>query len=106
MTSVQTANVVNELQDLRPADILLGLYQYGIEGCLEGNARQVSAVLVELIGALNFDYEEISNGLFRIYDYCLRLVKAGKLGDVAGILEELRDAWSEALQLQETRASS
>jgi hypothetical protein len=33
-------------------------------------------------------------------------VKAGKLGDVAGILEELRDAWSEALQLQETRASS
>ena len=78
--------------------LLLGIYEAGIEGCQKQDGRQTSAALVELIGALNFEYEEASMGLFRLYDYCLRQVRDKKFTEVAQILADLRDAWTEALQ--------
>ena len=86
--------------------LLLGIYQAGIEGCQKEDGRQASAALVELIGALNFEYEEASMGLFRLYEYCLRQIQGKRFGEVATILAELRDAWTEALQEKGALASA
>jgi flagellar protein FliS len=77
--------------------LLLGLYEAAIEGCQKLDTRQSSAAIVELIGALDFTYEDAAFGLFRLYDYCLRQIKGGEFGEVAGIMAELRDAWTNAL---------
>ena len=54
--------------------------------------------LVELIGALNFDYQEIALGLFRLYDYCLTALGRGRFDEASGIMRELKAAWEQALQ--------
>ena len=90
--------IEKSLNEIPKETLLLGIYEAGIEGCQKQDGRQASAALVELIGALNFDYEEASMGLFRLYDYCLRQVREKKFNEVARILADLRDAWTEALQ--------
>ena len=79
-----------------PAQLLLQLYDHAIAGALRQDQRQVNAALVELIGSLNFDYEEIALGLFRLYDWCMRRARAKDWEEVLGILRELRAAWAQA----------
>jgi len=103
MSPIESA--VKEI-NLPKETLLLGIYEAGIEGCQKQDSRQASAALVELIGALNFDYEEASMGLFRLYDYCLRQVREKKFNEAAQILADLRDAWTEALQQNGALASA
>lgn len=53
------------------------LYQRGIAGCLERDGAAVREVLLELVGALNFDYEQAARELGRLYDAALRQVDGG-----------------------------
>jgi flagellar protein FliS len=59
----------------------------------------------ELLGALRVDVGEVAQNLFKLYDYILRsLVDAGvknnkgKVVEVVGYLENLRDAWDDAIR--------
>ena len=83
-----------------PAQLLLQLYDHAIAGALNQDQKQVNAALVELIGALNFDYEEIAVGLFKLYDWCMRRARAKDWEEVLGILRELRAAWAQAATAQ------
>jgi flagellin-specific chaperone FliS len=80
-----------------PGQLLLQLYDHAIAGALRQDQRQVNAALVELIGALNFDYEEIAVGLFKLYDWCMRRARAKDWDEVLKILRDLRDAWARAV---------
>lgn len=81
-----------------PGQLVIDLYDLAITGCAQQDKSRVSQVLVELIDALDFQYKDLSLGLFRLYEYCLRQVKAGKFGEVSAILRELREVWNQALQ--------
>ena len=83
-----------------PAQLLLQLYDHAIAGALRQDQRQVNAALVELIGALNFDYEEIAVGLFKLYDWCMRRARAKDWDEVLKILRELRNAWAQSVTAQ------
>ncbi len=54
--------------------------------------------LVELISALNFDYHDVSLGMFRLYNYCLDNIKQENYDEVIVILKGLREAWSESMK--------
>jgi hypothetical protein len=47
-------------------------------GCRARDARQVKDVFVQLVGALNFDYEEADTRLFAVYEDCIRCVRTRK----------------------------
>ena len=81
--------------------LLLELYDHAIAGCVARDCKKVSAALVELIGALNFDYEDIALGLFRLYDWCLRRARAKAWDEVSEILRDLRETWARALKTAE-----
>lgn len=83
--------VITELRVLSTSDRLLGLYELGIDGCAAKNTDQVSAVLNELIGALDFEYADIAEGFHRLYTYCLEQSREGAFDRVAFILQDLRD---------------
>ncbi len=85
-----------EVITLSPGQLIEKLYSIGIKGCYEKDSSKVSRVLTELISSLDFTYKEIALGFYRIYEYCLRIVKAGKFEEVIGILKELEGAWKEA----------
>ncbi len=56
--------------------------------------------LYGLINALNFDYGELPQRLLRLYEYCQRCVAMRRYDDAAMIIAGLRQAWSEAFQLE------
>ena len=86
-----------QTQTLSGPQVLLQLYDFAIAGCVARDARRASAPLVELIAALDFDHEEIAGGLYRLYEYALREVKAQRFEPAHRVLAELRSAWQQAL---------
>jgi len=93
-----------EIESLDPMGLILKLYDLGITGCRQTDRDRVSRVLVELIAALNFEYREIAQGLFRLYEYCMRTTKEGRFEHVESILADLRQAWTRTAEAQSRRA--
>ncbi len=97
MTAAPPASAIIALRELPIAQRLLGLYEYGLDGCDRRSDEQVRAVIEELIGSLDFNFGDITEGFARVYGYCLRKVADGDFDRVAWILRELRDTWARAL---------
>lgn len=87
------------LLNLKPVEVIRALYDVGIGACRRNDAEKARRTLNELIAALDFDQGELSVGLYRLYDYCKRLLREDRYEEAAGVLEELREAWVEAFQL-------
>jgi len=100
-----TAYVAQQAQGMSQQQILLQLYDFAVAGCLAGDARKATAAIVELIAALNFDYEEIATGLYRLYEYSLREIRAKRFDEARKILTGLRDAWQQAFARSSETAS-
>jgi len=90
-------SAIGALRTLNSGERLLGLYDYGLDGCTRQNREQVTAVLEELIGLLDFGYGEVAEGFYRLYVFCLRQAREGKFDQPAWILRDLRDTWAQAL---------
>jgi flagellin-specific chaperone FliS len=82
----------------RPEQLLLTLYDQAILGCKKQDEGKASSALAKLIDALDFDYAEVSTGLFRLYEYLLRMVWKRNFSQALPILSELRQTWTEAIQ--------
>lgn len=95
-----TAYMANQARTMSPSAVMLELYDFAIAGCLAQDTRKASAAIVELIAALDFRYEEIATGLYRLYEFSLREVKAQRFEPARRILAELRDTWRVALRGQ------
>jgi flagellin-specific chaperone FliS len=87
----------NEVNLASPGELLLKVYDIGIGACTRADAKQASAVVVELINSLNFEYASVTVGLLRLYNYCLDLIREQKFDETKHILSELRDTWAQAL---------
>lgn len=83
----------SQILGLDPVHLLLKVYDFTILNCKKNDVTKASKGLVELISALNFDYEEISLGLFRLYQYCMDKIKKGEFDEVVLILQDLRESW-------------
>src|SRR5712691_9214327 len=102
MTGYATsAYAAQHTQGMSQQQMLLQLYDFAVAGCVARDARKATAAIVELIAALNFDYEEIATGLYRLYDYTLREVRAQRFEEARKILGGLRDAWQQAFATTE-----
>jgi hypothetical protein len=89
-TEATTDLIITELRVLPTQDRLLGLYGLGIDGCESGDTAQVRAVLLELIGALDFSYADVAEAFHQLYSYCLAQCGRGALEPVSFVLADLR----------------
>jgi len=85
----------NEIMNLSPAQLVLKVYDIAVLGCKLRDSMKVSKALVELISALDFEKGDIAIGLFKLYQYCLDIVKKDNFEEAQKILLELREAWLE-----------
>ena len=88
--------VEDQLSGLSPVQLLIRVYDVAIVSCARKDRQRLRQALVELISALNFEYREMSLGMFRLYNYCLRQMQFGRYDEVQAILTGLRDAWVQA----------
>ncbi len=80
-----------------PAEkLVLHLYDFILRCCARNDGTGAARALSVLIDGLNFNYPEVAEGLFRLYDYCLRQVKSGRFEETRTIITELRAAWEKA----------
>ncbi len=80
--------------------IILKMYDLFIVSCKRKDLQKMSKVLIELMGALNFEYEETSTRLYRLYEYCQRCIFQKKFDEALYIIKELRDTWALAFDLE------
>ena len=90
---------MQEVMGARPEQLTLFLYDHAVQGCKKRDEERASRALAQLIDSLNFEYEEVAAGLFRLYEYAMRRVKAGDFDVPLQILSELRDSWAQAIKL-------
>ncbi len=95
--TVTLDEVIAELRTLGTSDRLLGLYELGIDACANREAAQVSTVICELLGSLDYEYVDIAEGFRRVYEFCLHEASQGQLDSVTFILEDLRDTLMRAV---------
>lgn len=80
--------------------IILKMYDLFILSAKKKDVSKMNRVLVELMGALNFDYEETATRLYRLYEYVQRLVFQKNYDDAIKIIHELRNAWNDAYKIE------
>ncbi len=80
-----------------PMQLVLMLYDLAILGCEARDPQRAGRAITELIGGLNFDYDEIATGLFRLYEYCHWEIRRGRYEAAAEALRGLKRAWEDGL---------
>ncbi len=79
-----------------PEQLITKLYDIGIAACHREDRHKLRAVLKELISSLNFEQGgEIAQGLYNIYEFCLRESISGNLDLIQELLNDLRSVWKE-----------
>ena len=86
-----------QVMSASPMQLVLQLYDLAITGCESRDAERASAPIRELIGALNFEVDQIAVDLFRLYEYCLWEIRRSRFVDAGGILRRLKQTWQEAM---------
>ena len=76
-----------------PIRLVIMAYNLAINACEEKDFARATKAITVLRDALNFDYPEVSVGLFRLYQWCLDCIRQGDYPNAAHTLVELRDAW-------------
>lgn len=87
------------LLNLSPVEVIKKLYDTAILGCKKNDTVLAQKAVTELIVGLNFEYEDISVGLYRLYQYAKECMRKGDLNEAANVLQELRATWVEAFHL-------
>jgi flagellin-specific chaperone FliS len=88
-----------QLINLKPVEVIRKLYDVAIGACRKGEQERARRAINELIAALDFNQGELPAGLYRLYDYCKRLLREDRNEEAAVVLEELRATWIEAFHL-------
>jgi flagellar protein FliS len=88
---------MQEIVAATPEQLVLHIHDFAIQSCVQRDMDGVSKALVELIDTLNFDYQEISAGLFRLYVYMMYKVKAGNFEVPLDLFKKLRETWHQAI---------
>ena len=91
MDQVAVQERIERLRSLVRTERLIGLYEFGIEGCTAKDTGHVVAVLQELVRLIDYQYLDIADGFKRLYEYCLEEARQGGFHRVKFNLSDLRD---------------
>jgi flagellin-specific chaperone FliS len=97
--------IEDQLAGLSPVQLLVKVYDVAIASCARKDRQRLNQALVQLMSSLNFEHHEISLGVFRLHNYCMRQSRMGQFDEVKHILTGLRDAWAQAEQKMRQEAA-
>lgn len=85
--------------NLSPVEVIKKLYDVAILGCKKRDRVLANNAVTELIVGLNFEYQDISLGLYRLYQYVKYCLRQEKYDEAENVLSELRATWMQAFHL-------
>lgn len=89
-----------------PLRLVIMAYNLAINACEQKDFTRATKAITVLRDALNFDYPEVSVGLFRLYQWCLDCIRQGDYNSAHHTLVELRDAWAQGEKNLKSSSSS
>ena len=89
-----------------PIRLVVMAYDLAIRACDVKDFAKATKAISVLRDALNFDYPEVSVGLFRLYQWCLDSLRNGDYDNAKKVLVELRDAWRESERQMSSQANT
>ncbi len=92
--------IEQEVMSWSKEKIILKMYDLFIVSCKRKDVNKMSKVLIELMGALNFEVGDLSTRLYRLYEYCQRCIFQKKFDEALHIISELRTSWAETFELE------
>ena len=95
----------HDVMSASPVQLVIMAYDQAIKACHQQDKERATKAVSALRDALNFDYDEVSNGLFSLYQWCLDCIRSGEFEPALTTLSELREAWA-VVQQQEASFSS
>ena len=87
------------LVNLSPVQVIKKLYDTAIFAIKKKDFDLAHRAISQLILGLNFDYQEMADGLLGLYMYSKECIRKGNLAEATTVLEELRSAWVQAFKL-------
>ena len=94
-----SAYLANDILDASPQKLLIKIYDFAIAQSKNKNLVKTNKALMELISALRFDNEEVSEisiGLKKLYEFCQDQMRKQNYDIVVEILTDLRKTWVKA----------
>ena len=82
-----------EVMNATPLHLVVMAYDLAIKSCEQQDFEKTVRIISVLRDALDFDYPEVSMGLFRLYQWCLDSIRSGDYNGALSVLKDLRDAW-------------
>lgn len=76
-----------------PIRLVVMAYDLAIQSCERKDFEKATRAISVLRDALNFEYQDVALGLFRLYQWCLDSIRQGDYKSAISALSELRDAW-------------
>ena len=99
--STHAAYKTQEIQGASPEKCVLFLYDAAIQGCARNQQEKTRRALTTLMDALDFETGgELAVGLFRLYEYCLKMVHRSQYDSPMQILKGLRETWHHVMRNQ------
>jgi flagellin-specific chaperone FliS len=85
-----------DVMNATPVHLVVMAYDVAIRACDKKDFEKAIKTISLLRDALDFDYADVSMGLFRIYEWCMESIRHGDYATAANTLLELRAAWRQA----------
>lgn len=82
-----------EVVGASPLHLVVMAYDLAIRACEQQDFEKSIRTISVLRDALDFDYPEVSMGLFRLYQWSLDAIRKGDYASALSVMRELRDAW-------------
>ncbi len=95
-----------DVMSASPLRLVIMTYDLAIRSCEKQDFAKAVKTISALRDTLDFNYPEVSTGLFRLYQWCLDCVRKGDYSSAIGTLTELRNAWATTEQTLVARQSN
>lgn len=83
----------NDVLGASPLRLVVMAYDLAIQSCEREDFEKATKAISVLRDALNFEYQDVALGLFRLYQWCLDCIRQGDYKSAISALSELRGAW-------------
>jgi flagellin-specific chaperone FliS len=94
-----------EVMGASPIRLVIMAYDLAIRACEQKDFEKATKTVSVLRDALDFEYADVSMGLFRLYQWCLDSIRSGDYATAISTLRELRDAWKVTEQRMTSRST-
>ena len=85
----------HDVMGASPLHLVVMAYDLAILSCERQDFEKATKAISVLRDALDFEYQEVALGLFRLYQWCLDCIRKGDYQSAISALSELRSAWVE-----------